>query len=41
MTRLSICLLGGFQVDLDGVPEVDFKSNKVRALLSFLANESS
>jgi DNA-binding SARP family transcriptional activator/predicted negative regulator of RcsB-dependent stress response len=39
MARLSIRLLGGFQVDLDGVPVTDFKSDKVRALLSFLAVE--
>ena len=37
MARLSIRLLGGFQVDLDGEPVVDFKSGRVRALLAFLA----
>ena len=40
MARLSIRLLGGFQVDLDGEPVVDFKSGRVRALLAFLAVES-
>jgi DNA-binding SARP family transcriptional activator len=40
MTRLSIRLLGGFQVDMDGVPIVDFRSDKVRALLAFLAVEA-
>jgi DNA-binding SARP family transcriptional activator/predicted ATPase len=38
--RLSIRLLGGFFVDFDGVPVIDFKSDKVRALLAFLAVEA-
>jgi DNA-binding SARP family transcriptional activator/predicted ATPase len=40
MGHLSIRLLGGFLVDVDGVPATDFKSDKVRALLSFLAVEA-
>ncbi len=40
MPRLSIRLLGGFQVDLDGVPVYDFKSDKVRAFLAYLAVEA-
>lgn len=40
MAYLSIRLLGGFQVDLNGVPVIDFKSDKVRALLAYLAVES-
>jgi DNA-binding SARP family transcriptional activator len=40
MARLSIRLLGGFQVDLDGDSVTGFKSDKVRALLAFLAVEA-
>lgn len=40
MTRLSIRLLGGFHVDLDGIPITSFKSDKVRALLAFLVVEA-
>ncbi|HSF80558.1 MAG TPA: BTAD domain-containing putative transcriptional regulator [Anaerolineales bacterium] len=37
---MSIRLLGGLHVDLDGMPVTDFKSDKARALLSFLAVEA-
>ncbi|MGD8462335.1 MAG: BTAD domain-containing putative transcriptional regulator [Anaerolineae bacterium] len=40
MARLSLSLLGPFQVTLDGQPVTDFKSNKVRALLAYLAVEA-
>lgn len=40
MARLSLSLLGPFQVTLDGRPIADFKSNKVRALLAYLAAEA-
>ncbi len=40
MARLSIHLLGPFHVTLDGEPATGFESNKVRALLAFLAVES-
>ena len=40
MARLSISCLGPFQVTLDGQPVTDFKSNKVRALLVYLAVEA-
>ena len=40
MARLSIRLLGGFQVDLGSVPATDFRSDRARALLAFLAVES-
>ena len=40
MVRLSIRVLGGFQVDFEGVPVTDFKSDKVRALLAYLAVEA-
>jgi DNA-binding SARP family transcriptional activator/predicted ATPase len=40
MTHLSIRLLGGFQVDMEGAPIVDFRSDKARALLAFLAVEA-
>lgn len=40
MARLSISLLGAFQIVLDGRPVTDFKSNKVRALLAYLAVEA-
>lgn len=38
--RLSIHLLGPFHVTLDGEPVTDFESNKVRALLAYLALEA-
>src|SRR5512139_3728786 len=40
MTHLSISLLGGFEVTLDGEPVASFESNKVRALLAYLATET-
>jgi DNA-binding SARP family transcriptional activator len=40
MARLSISLLGSFQVTLDGEPVTTFESAKVRALLAFLAVEA-
>ena len=40
MTPLSLCLLGGFRAELNGTPIVAFESNKVRALLAYLAVES-
>ena len=39
MLRLSLSLLGPFQVFLDGRPLTSFESSKVRALLAFLAVE--
>jgi predicted ATPase/DNA-binding SARP family transcriptional activator len=38
--RLSLALLGGFEVTLDGQPVTTFESIKVRALLAYLAVES-
>ena len=40
MPHLSIRLLGPIQVTLDGEPVTDFTTDKVRALLAFLAVES-
>jgi DNA-binding SARP family transcriptional activator len=40
MTHLSLSLLGTFQVTLDGEPVTSFKSDKVRALLAYLAVET-
>jgi DNA-binding SARP family transcriptional activator len=40
MPHLTLALLGGFQVELDGRPVTGFKSNKVRALLAYLAVEA-
>jgi DNA-binding SARP family transcriptional activator len=40
MTRLAIRLLGPFQVDLDGEPVTGFETEKVRALLAYLATEA-
>ena len=40
MARLSLSLLGSFQVTLDGQPVKGFKSNRVRALLAYLAVEA-
>jgi DNA-binding SARP family transcriptional activator len=40
MAHLSLSLLGTFQVTLDGEPVTSFKSDKVRALLAYLAVEA-
>ncbi|MBN1814216.1 MAG: hypothetical protein JXA14_20425, partial [Anaerolineae bacterium] len=40
MARLSLSLLGPFQAALDGEPVTAFESNKVRALLTYLAVEA-
>jgi multiple sugar transport system substrate-binding protein len=40
MARLSICLLGSLQVTLGEEPVTGFESDKVRALLAYLAAES-
>ena len=40
MPRLTLSFLGCFQVCLDDRPVTDFKSNKVRALLAYLAVEA-
>ena len=40
MARLCISLLGPLQVSLDGEPATGFQSNKVRALLAYLATEA-
>ncbi len=40
MARLSLFLLGSFQVTLEGQPVTGFKSNKERALLAYLAVEA-
>jgi len=40
MTRLSLTLLGAFQATLDGEPVTGFESDKVRALLAYLALET-
>ncbi len=39
MALLKICLLGSFQAWLGGNPVTSFESNKVRALLAYLAVE--
>lgn len=39
MSRLILQFLGPFQVLLDGKPVTEFESNKVRALLAYLATE--
>jgi DNA-binding SARP family transcriptional activator/predicted ATPase len=41
MPQLAISLLGPFRVTLDGTPATGFKSDKVRALLAYLAVEAS
>jgi DNA-binding SARP family transcriptional activator len=41
MARLSSRLLGALQVTLDGTPVTGFESDKERALLAFLAEESA
>jgi predicted ATPase/DNA-binding SARP family transcriptional activator len=40
MTHLALSLLGPFQATLDGQPITGFESDKVRALLAYLAIES-
>ncbi|MBI5304765.1 MAG: tetratricopeptide repeat protein [Chloroflexi bacterium] len=40
MARLSLSLLGPFQVALNGKPITDFESDRVRALLAYLAVEA-
>jgi predicted ATPase/DNA-binding SARP family transcriptional activator len=40
MARLSLFLLGSFQVILDGTPVTEFRSDKTRALLAYLALEA-
>ena len=37
MARLTLCLLGSFEVTLDGHPLTAFVSDKARALLAYLA----
>jgi len=39
MTHLSIRLLGPFQVEVNGQPTTNFASDRVRALLTYLATE--
>jgi hypothetical protein len=39
MTKLAISLLGPLQVTLEGHPVTNFKYDKVRALLAYLALE--
>mgnify|MGYP001117552246 CR=1 FL=1 len=41
MVQLSLSLFGGFAISLDGAPVTEFDSNKVRALLAYLAVESA
>jgi DNA-binding SARP family transcriptional activator len=40
MARLTLSLLGPFQATLDGEPAIGFESDKVRALLAYLAVEA-
>lgn len=40
MTHLSLAFLGSFQVAVDGAPVTAFESDKVRALLAYLAVEA-
>src|SRR5262245_50491481 len=40
MAHLSLALLGPLQITLDGVPLRTFRSDKVRALLAYLAVEA-
>jgi DNA-binding SARP family transcriptional activator len=40
VASLSLCLLGGFRAELNGEPIAAFESNKVRALLAYLAVET-
>ncbi|MGC9346535.1 MAG: BTAD domain-containing putative transcriptional regulator, partial [Anaerolineae bacterium] len=41
MAHLALSLFGTFSATLDGVPITDFRSNKVRALLAYLAAEKT
>ncbi len=41
MSRLELSLLGPFRATLDGEPVTGFESNKVRALLAYLAVEAN
>ncbi|MBN1887983.1 MAG: winged helix-turn-helix domain-containing protein [Thermoflexales bacterium] len=41
MAHLSIHLMGSLRVSLDGEPVTGFESNKVRALLAYLAVEAN
>lgn len=41
MARLMLFFLGPFQATLDGRPVLGFESNKVRALLAYLAVEAA
>ncbi|HNT74579.1 MAG TPA: BTAD domain-containing putative transcriptional regulator, partial [Anaerolineae bacterium] len=41
MARLCIYLLGSFHITMDGEPLTGFESNKVRALLAYLAVEAA
>src|SRR3954454_9882158 len=40
VASLSLCLLGGFRAERNGEPIATFESNKVRALLAYLAVEA-
>jgi predicted ATPase/DNA-binding SARP family transcriptional activator len=40
MTHLSLAFLGAYEVQLDGAPVTGFESDKVRALLAYLAVEA-
>jgi DNA-binding SARP family transcriptional activator len=40
MARLSLQLFGPFQAELDGKPVSGFRSDKIRALLAYLAVEA-
>jgi predicted ATPase/DNA-binding SARP family transcriptional activator/Tfp pilus assembly protein PilF len=41
MTRLSLSLVGPFRITLDNAPVTDFATDKVRALLAYLAVEAN
>ncbi len=41
MARLRICLLGSFQIALDGAPLGGFRSDKARAMLAYLVMEAN
>lgn len=41
MPELSVRLFGSFQVNLDGQPKRNFRTNKVKALLAFLITEQA
>ena len=40
MAHLSVCLLGAFEVTLDGESVTGFESDRVRALLAYLTVEA-